>query len=146
MHATMRLTGGAQLEQRLRELPASVSGTVLRKILRRAAEPVRARMSEMAPHRPGPPDLRDRIVISGAGGDDDFDMGDIAVAIGPSKSAFWGYFQEFGTSRQAARPFARPAFDASHQAALTEIGEGIWAALRQLSPGRASSTAGGRFA
>lgn len=33
----------------------------------------------------------------------------VEVVVGVEKDAFWGYFQEVGTSRMAARPFLRPA-------------------------------------
>lgn len=44
----------------------------------------------------------------------------IAVHVG---SAYWGMFSEFGTSHQAAKPWMRPAFDATSQTALDAIGE-----------------------
>lgn len=38
--------------------------------------------------------------------------------------AFWGFFQEFGTKNMPARPWMRPAFDTTVQAAIdTQINE-----------------------
>ena len=34
-------------------------------------------------------------------------------AVGPSKHSFYGSFAEFGTSKEKARPWLRPAFDES---------------------------------
>lgn len=33
------------------------------------------------------------------------------VRVGPARDAYYGEFQEFGTSRHAAQPFLRPALD-----------------------------------
>ena len=41
--------------------------------------------------------------------------------IGWSRAAFYGAFQEFGTSRQAAKPFMRPAFDSTAPAVIREF-------------------------
>jgi HK97 gp10 family phage protein len=38
--------------------------------------------------------------------------------IGPVKKGFWGMLLEFGTSKTAAKPWMRPAFESSKEAAL----------------------------
>lgn len=43
-----------------------------------------------------------------------------SVGIG---SAFWGLFQEFGTSRMAARPWLRPAFQVVGPRVINEVGK-----------------------
>jgi HK97 gp10 family phage protein len=41
--------------------------------------------------------------------------------IGPTVDSFYGKFQEFGTVKQAAQPFMRPAWDANKEGALATI-------------------------
>jgi HK97 gp10 family phage protein len=41
-----------------------------------------------------------------------------AVIVGPSKRAFYGRFQEFGTETNAAQPFMRPTLDEDGQGAV----------------------------
>lgn len=46
------------------------------------------------------------------------------VKVGPAADAYYGEFQEFGTSRHAAQPFLRPALDSrKHQAFDAIAGE-----------------------
>lgn len=42
----------------------------------------------------------------------------VEVAVGPSRSAFYGSFVELGTKHTAAQPFLRPAFDEKRNAAI----------------------------
>lgn len=51
------------------------------------------------------------------------------VFIGPSTDAFYGKFQEFGTSRHAPQPFMRPAADEKFQAAAQAVADRIRNAL-----------------
>ena len=128
----------------LRALPKAISGKgggPLRKALYAAAKVVRAEVKQATPVRTGL--LRDSIAIFR-----DREPGRIAAnehytvgirkqrkkyrenyrngrlgRIGKSYTtlgaAFYGKFVEFGTSKMAAHPFMRPAFEASKQAALT---------------------------
>lgn len=52
-------------------------------------------------------------------------------------SAFWGLFQEFGTSKMAARPWMRPAFQVAGPRVINEIGKllgvGITREAKRLS-------------
>ena len=51
--------------------------------------------------------------------------------------AYWGMFQEFGTSRMASRPWMRPAFDATALPAITlssqELGKGLEREAKKLA-------------
>lgn len=147
----------------LRALPKAISGKgggPLRKALYAAAKVVRAEVKQATPVRTGL--LRDSIAIFR-----DREPGRIAAnehytvgirkqrkkyrenyrngrlgRIGKSYStagaAFYGKFVEFGTSKMAAHPFMRPAFEASKQAAVTafenalrkEVGKAVEQAKR----------------
>jgi HK97 gp10 family phage protein len=56
-----------------------------------------------------------------------------AVAVGPSKLAFYGIFQEYGTVEHPAQAFGRPAFDGSRDEALQILGEGLWQLLEDAT-------------
>lgn len=45
------------------------------------------------------------------------------VAVGPSNHSFYGRFDEFGTSHQAAHPWVRPSFDSSYEEAIAVFDE-----------------------
>lgn len=45
----------------------------------------------------------------------------VIVMVGPTQSAFYGQFQEFGTAHHAAKPFMRPTWDALKHSMLDSI-------------------------
>lgn len=47
----------------------------------------------------------------------------LVYSIGWSRDAFYGMFQEFGTRRQPARPFLRPAADSRFAEAVQAVGD-----------------------
>lgn len=124
---SVKLEGASQLLAKLNEMSRPASRQAQREMLRNAAEPIRRGMAVFAPHEPGKPDLRDEMVISNAQGQDGQE---VAVAVGPSRAGFYGSFQEFGTSRHAAQPFARPAFDKHAPDALDILADEIWFSIR----------------
>ena len=106
--------------------------------LRAGAEPVKERMRAMAPRAPGAPDLADNIGVGVARVGEE-----AAIAIGPTKNFFYGLFQEEGTSRHGAQPFARPALDATQQEALGIVGATIWHELIRRGAVSTRSSGGG---
>jgi HK97 gp10 family phage protein len=133
MKMKVRIEGGAALARTLNALPDKVSKSVRMQALRAGAEPLQQTMSQMAPRRPGPPDMADHIVVSAVrkGGVTSIisDEDTSAVAVGPEKKFFYGFFQEYGTVHHAAQPFARPAFDATVNQSIGIIMKALWAAL-----------------
>lgn len=53
-----------------------------------------------------------------------------------SKDAFYGRFLEFGTSKMAAQPFLRPAFEAKKAAAAAAVNEVIQVKVKELTSGK----------
>jgi HK97 gp10 family phage protein len=143
----MKLEGGQQFAKALEALPFTKQRGVLTKMLKKAAEPVRARMEALAPREPGKPDLADNMKIQSVSKIDDgselearsLDDSEAAVAIGPSKDSFYGSFQEFGTAPHGKhpghppQPFARPAFDETQDEVLRSLQDDIWAHLRNTA-------------
>jgi HK97 gp10 family phage protein len=130
MKIAMRLEGVSELVQAFDGLPKRLTNRALYELLTDAAEPMRASMASFAPREPGAPDIADNIVISKTRRKADVRDGqEVAVAIGPSKGFFYGFFQEFGTVHHGAQPFARPAFDSEWETALEIIRTDLWTIL-----------------
>jgi len=55
------------------------------------------------------------------------------VAVGPHKDAFYGLFQELGTSTMPAKPFLRPALDESEGEVVETVRQEL---ARQARRGR----------
>lgn len=113
----VRIDGLAELNRKLRELPRKVQRRGLRRAVRAGAEPIRERAEELAPRRTGR--LARNIVTRYRTSRVDRAV----IEVGPGLRAFYGKFQELGTSRHPARPFLRPAFDAGKDAAVRQIGD-----------------------
>lgn len=137
----------SDLSKRLMDLPSALSFQVRRKALAEAAEPMRAEAARNAPRDPTahPPHLADHIIIDALTESEIARSaevhGDVAVVqIGPSRQVFWGLFSEYGTSRQPARPWFRPAFDQRHGTTLNIYAVKLWAALKgRVSTGGSGS-------
>ncbi|MNT67142.1 hypothetical protein D3C72_2052590 [compost metagenome] len=87
-------------------------------------------------HGPHPPGfLRSHIIIAY---DDEVSVpGRIAsYLVTWSKEAFYGRFLEFGTSKMAAQPFLRPAFEAKKGPAAAAVDEVIQTKVKELTRGQ----------
>lgn len=123
----MTVEGLDALAAKLRALPAKLAKQQLQAIAREGAEPIRERMAEKAPRGdPAKPTLGDIVVSPVKSSDEHVAI----VAIGPTKDAWYGRFQEFGTRHHAAQPFARPALDEEHEAAEALVGQALWRAMK----------------
>jgi HK97 gp10 family phage protein len=123
----MRVEGGAQLARALQQLPARTSRRVQLEALKAAAAPMAASAADLAPRAPGEPDLADNIAVMAARGASTGGLP--AVAYGPTRSFFYGFFQEFGTRHHGAQPFMRPSFDRGVAGALGTLRSTLWRAL-----------------
>lgn len=121
----MRIEGAAELSRALAGMSKRVGRSVLRTALLAGATPIAREASLNAPRGSGAKHLAENIRISNAR-----DEGNaVAIAVGPTKGVFYGFFQEFGTSRQAAQAFMRPAFDTEQRRATQVIGGALWRAI-----------------
>jgi HK97 gp10 family phage protein len=143
----LEFTGGPQLAKTLRGLdPAKARGVRL-KMLKSAAEPMRDRMEELAPLGEVAPHVKDHIVVSAVRKIDDPDFVEpievaddaAAVAVGPSKDAFYGALLEFGTAPHGkhpgtpAQPFVRPGYEQTAEQALRILGEQVFEHIRKTA-------------
>ncbi len=121
---TVKLEGFRELDRALGRLPKATAKNVLRRVLKKAAQPVDDAASAAAPVNTG---VLERSVITGSQLTRSQRRGAVLstsnyyaeIHIGTSLGR--GMFQEFGTFKDAAQPWFRPAWEANKDAALTVI-------------------------
>lgn len=140
MKFSMRVEGGNELAAALNRLSTRVSKRVMRNALETAGEPIRKGMSQLAPREAGKPDLADHMTMSPTRVEGLVDNDQTAaIAIGPERDFYYGFFQEEGTAFHGAQPFARPAFDSGADAALMAIMRSLWTELAAVGVSRTVS-------
>jgi HK97 gp10 family phage protein len=157
---TIRIDGLKDLEKTLREIGPQIKGNPLRAAVRAMTVPVfdasqrhakridnpetRTNISDAMGVRIVPTKERDKYTARG----DSLEM----YEIGPRKkgkglkvgeegpqvkggyySAWYAHFVEFGTEKQAAQPFMRPAFNESKQKAVDEFTESLAKKLKKAA-------------
>ena len=115
-YGTATLEGADELARVLRALPKELGDPALASALRKGATVVKKEAEETAPTRTGT--LRKNILVKKT---KNRDRGEVAYEVGPAQKAFYGLFAEFGTIQQPARPWLRPAWEASKLQALDTI-------------------------
>lgn len=107
----MRIEGLRQVDEALKELPRATSKNVVRRVLRKRAEPMAFLAANLAPVDEA--DLANSMEVStrldrrqrrGGSRQDR-----VEVFVGSSSPL--AHLQEFGTRHHAAQPFMRPAFE-----------------------------------
>jgi HK97 gp10 family phage protein len=138
----MKLNGGPDLAKALNALSDELKPKVLLEGLKTAAEPMRDEMARLAPRGPEAPHLADSMTISRTTKIEGVRLteDEVAVAVGPAKDFYYGYFHEFGTVKMRARPFMRPAFDGQGESALQSLAQIFWTILKR---DRGPSSGGG---
>lgn len=126
---TVEIRGLAELEQKLRNEMKNVAKKVLRKAGKRAAQIWKDAIEQTAPV--GLTGYLESHIATGSETESGHE-GSMTVKVGPGKGAFYGLFDEFGTSKQAAKPFMRPVFDAHQNDVLQVFVDELWNALQDL--------------
>ncbi|MCV6627786.1 MAG: HK97 gp10 family phage protein [Cellvibrionaceae bacterium] len=121
MNSSHHVSGLQELDDRLTALGAAVGKKVLRRSARHAMQPVLHRMRAGAGVDSG--ELTAGISISSKIQDKNAGRKNaVAVRVGPKKNAFIkAIAQEFGTSKQPAVPFMRPALAESTSQVITRF-------------------------
>lgn len=141
--STMKLTGFAELAAALRELPERVARNGLRAAVNAGASVIKKQVIDSAPKLTGAlkantfqKQIREKSgpmtqtfyvgVRNGlakyANNKANKQAGRAGKIYKNAGSTFYWRFNEFGTSKQPARPFIRPAFEAQKENAVTAIG------------------------
>lgn len=128
------MEGWSELDKALGELPKATAANTLRRVLRKAAEPIKDDMRSRAPvddpantpKRP-PGRLKNSIIVGTrlnrrqAASERKDGKSFASVYIGTNDRV--GVLQEFGTYQHPAHPFGVPAWEANRDMALVTIGE-----------------------
>lgn len=106
--------------KKLQNLPDNLEKKVLRAAVRQGANVIRDKAREHVREDTG--NLKKSIIVSGVKGK----PGTVAFRIKPvtrkkGKAVFYGYFLEYGTSKMAAKPFMRPAYDKAGDDVLDKV-------------------------
>lgn len=113
--------GLEDLIAKLNALPAKLEKKVIRAAVRKGANIIRDKARSYVPVDTG--DLKKSITVSGA----KYKKGTIALAIKPRNNkkkgvtVFYGRFIEYGTSKMAAKPYMRPAYDEAEKEVLDTV-------------------------
>jgi HK97 gp10 family phage protein len=136
MSVKVKIEGLKEVKAALRELPDATAKNVMRRVLRKAGEPIAAAARSLVPVAQG--DLRDSIAVSTKlskrqrkmyrkANKDDVE---VFVGAGPHPQA---HLQEFGTSDHPAQPFLRPAWDQHKRPVLDSIKAYMWTDIRKAA-------------
>jgi len=119
----VKIEGLDQLERVLLELSEPAARRAMRKGMRVGANEVRNEARAKAPKASGR--LRRRIRTR----ERSDEQGWMRFAIEVPTNAFWGLFQERGTSTQAAQPFLRPAASSKADVAVSKMRDALREAI-----------------
>ncbi|MHB8100371.1 MAG: HK97-gp10 family putative phage morphogenesis protein [Sulfuricurvum sp.] len=127
------IKGIEELIKQLQDLPEKIEKRVVRAAVRQGANIIKDKAKDNVPVNEG--DLKKSIKVKGVRGK----PGTIAFVIRPTsskkkgKSVFYGRFQEFGTSKMAAKPFMRPAYDEAGQDVIDKVVNTIKSKLDEVA-------------
>jgi HK97 gp10 family phage protein len=146
----VKFEGAADLEAALKELvKTATQKNVVRRALTQAAEPMRGLASALAPYDENDPapHLREVIEVSSKTAshqNNPFAMpGDVTVYVGPTRTAGHQHDieMEFGSFKDRPQPFMRPAWEATHDRAQTDLGFYMWLQIDSAALRAAAKTA-----
>jgi HK97 gp10 family phage protein len=122
--ARISIEGGRELDRALKKLPRALARKIIRQSLREAARPIVEEAKSRAPVLTG--QMRDSLRVRA--GKRRKGQASMAVQTKDGDYAgdtFYAAFYEYGTSRQPARPFMRPAFDARVHEAVRIVSDAL---------------------
>lgn len=135
-----RISGFDETVSNLRRLPQEIAGKVLDAAVRKAGTPMAEDAARTAPRSATPSKaghMGDSIKMRKFTDQSSANDVESNFTIGPDRAHFYGGFEEFGTVKEAARPFMRPAFDRAGQSVIEslgkELGTGVERAAKRLA-------------
>jgi HK97 gp10 family phage protein len=129
----VKIEGLREVKRALRSLPDSTAKRIIRKISKKRLEPIAQRMRDRVPVHYG--DLKKSIGVGTKLSQRQrrmhrkIDSSDVEVyaGAGPLPQA---HLVEYGTSHQAAEPFARPAWDEGRHGLIVGLADDYWTEIK----------------
>jgi HK97 gp10 family phage protein len=137
MAKTVRIDGLKETQDALRQLPDATARNVMRRVLKKNAEPFVTTAQAEAPVLTG--NLRQRI-RSGTGlsrrakrAHRKVHRDDVELHIGPAPIHPKAVAAEFGTFKERAQPYMRPAWDSNRMSVVENIGSDLWSEINKTA-------------
>lgn len=125
------LEGGDELARKLAALDENLGGALLLEAAIAAAGPIEAAAAQNAPRASGElAESMDTVVETAR-------PRKIELHVGPGPKGWHGIFAELGTSKHAAQPFLRPAFDEKRDEAVDRFADTLRGGIRRVTGGGA---------
>lgn len=124
----VELTGADNLDNLFKKLPQQIQQKAQADAYRAGAKIMRDRAAELVPKKTGKLAKSIDIFTETKGQD----SGSVYVSLSYKKGGWIGKFLEFGTSKMAAKPFMRPAFDQTKDLMKQEIKRVLALRIRTL--------------
>lgn len=141
----VKVTGFKELAKALEELPKATARNTLRRVLKKAAQPTRDDAQQKAPVLTG--GLKTSIIVGTSltrrQKADAKKEGTYFSEVHVGTASGHGIPQEFGTFKDTAHPFMRPAWDANKSGALKIIGDELGNEIEKSAIRRARKLAKG---
>jgi len=136
INTEIRISGFKELDEAFKTLPTAVSRRTLRAAIKKALLPVASDASRNAPRDKGV--LGENIkygtkLARGQQGDSTVRKGYASGFVGTIRKSAHGLFKEFGTSKDSAEPFMRPAWDSGKAKVLQVISDESWKSLQKMA-------------
>ena len=127
MTASFKFAGAKELEKALQDLGKATAKNTTRRALKKSAQIVADEAQILVPVDQG--ELMDSIKVSPKAKRNRTAKGEVEMFVGPT--VYYGHFVEFGTVKQSAQPFMRPAWEANKQVVLDDLGENLWSEIEK---------------
>lgn len=116
MQVELKVRGFEELYSKLQSLRLAVREEILKKALKAGGLAIERAAKAGAPQETGVLQGSIRTVIESTS-----DVNSAVAKVGPSSKGFYGRFLEDGTQKMKARPWLKPAFERSMEAAEDEM-------------------------
>jgi HK97 gp10 family phage protein len=141
----VRIEGLAEVQEALRRLPDATAKNVVRRVLKKRAEPIVESAQARAPVLTG--GLKQSIKSGGQlsrrarAGHRKADPNDIELHIGPAPMHAKAIAAEFGTFKDRPQPFMRPAWEGQKMGVIEGLKADLWAEIEKAAARLARKTA-----
>lgn len=121
--ATVKLVGMKELEKQLFKLKSSTAKSNTRKAMKDALEPIARAARLNAPVLSG--ELQESVEVTSRVSPRQNKKSDLEMYMGPGRNP-QAIIQEFGSFKEPAQPYMRPAWEAGKKGALDDFGAFMW--------------------